>query len=104
VGRLGYDSLLQRFADEKERGALFARSETRFQLAWVLGALLPVVFPMSRQVGFFIMAMFSVFMITVQLGGERSLARIDGTVAAGRGRWHRPAIPTQEDWLSEDEL
>jgi MFS family permease len=40
VGRHAFDSLLQRSAPDALRGQAFARYETAFQLAWVLGALL----------------------------------------------------------------
>lgn len=77
VGRLAYDAIVQRYGDASEQGSLFAKSETRFQLAWVIGALIPVAIVLSRPVGFFLMFSVSVLMIVVQYGGERSLARID---------------------------
>lgn len=43
TGRQAFDSLVQRDAPDVERGRLFARFETRFQLAWVLGALVAVL-------------------------------------------------------------
>ncbi len=104
VGRLAYDAIVQRFGNAAEQGSLFAKSETRFQLAWVIGALIPVAIVLSRPVGFFLMFSISILMIVVQYGGERSLHRIDGTLAAGRSRWHRPAKPTANDWLSDDDL
>lgn len=42
AGRQAFDSLVQRDAPDVERGRLFARFETRFQLSWVLGALVAV--------------------------------------------------------------
>lgn len=42
AGRQAFDSLVQRDAPDVERGRLFARFETRFQLSWVLGALIAV--------------------------------------------------------------
>jgi MFS family permease len=104
VGRLAYDSIVQRFGDTAEQGSLFAKSETRFQLAWVVGALIPVAAVISRSVGFFLMFLISVLMIAIQFGGERSLRRIDGTLAAGRSRWHRPARPSEANWLSDEDL
>ena len=41
-GRIAFDSLLQRDGPEHLRGRNFARFETRFQLVWVAGALIPV--------------------------------------------------------------
>jgi MFS family permease len=104
VGRLAYDSIVQRFGGTEEQGSLFAKSETRFQLAWVIGALIPVAIVVSRSIGFLLMFAISALMIAIQYGGEHSLRRIDGTLAAGRSRWHRPARPREGNWLSDDDL
>lgn len=59
AGRVGFDSLLQRDGPEHQRGRAFARFETRFQLVWVVGALVPVAVPnnvMSARVGLFLLA------------------------------------------------
>ncbi len=42
VGRLAFDSLVQAHAPDVDRGRAFAGFETRFQLAWVVGAVGPV--------------------------------------------------------------
>ena len=42
IGRQAFDSLVQRDAPDADQGRAFARYETRFQLAWVLGAIIPV--------------------------------------------------------------
>ena len=41
--KLAFDSLVQRDAPDANRGRSFARFETRFQLVWVIGALLPLL-------------------------------------------------------------
>ncbi|HUF31914.1 MAG TPA: MFS transporter [Acidimicrobiales bacterium] len=51
VGRQAFDSLLQHHAPDADRGRAFASFETRFQLAWVLGAMGPVVFLPSPWLG-----------------------------------------------------
>jgi MFS family permease len=104
VGRLAYDAIVQRFGDSDEHGSLFAKSETRFQLAWVIGALIPVAIVVSRSIGFLLMFVISALMIAIQYGGEHSLRHIDGTLAAGWSRWHRPARPREDNWLSDDDL
>jgi hypothetical protein len=104
VGRLAYDAIVQRYGDAAEQGSLFAKSETRFQLAWVIGALIPVAAVISRSVGFFLMFLISALTVAIQYGGEHSLRRIDGTLAAGRSRWHRPARPSEANWLSDEDL
>ncbi len=42
LGRLAFDSIVQANAPDVDRGRAFARFETRFQLAWVIGAIGPV--------------------------------------------------------------
>jgi len=51
VGRQAFDSVLQRDAPDATRGRHFAWFETRFQLAWVVGALVPVVFALGIRTG-----------------------------------------------------
>ncbi len=45
VGKVSFDAITQRDAPPADQGRAFARFETRFQLAWVVGAALPVVLP-----------------------------------------------------------
>jgi hypothetical protein len=49
--RLGFEALVQREAPEAARGRVFARFETLFQLAWVLGAALPTMAPIGIRGG-----------------------------------------------------
>jgi hypothetical protein len=51
AGRHAFDSLVQRDAADADRGRMFARFESRFQLSWVLGALLPVVAKLPTRAG-----------------------------------------------------
>ncbi len=58
-GRVAFDSLLQRDAPDAVRGRSFARFETRFQITWVAGALIPVAIPPvyeDLRVGLFVLA------------------------------------------------
>ena len=59
AGRIAFDSLLQRDGPEHLRGRAFARFETRFQLAWVAGALVPVALldVITKRTGFFLLAL-----------------------------------------------
>lgn len=98
VSRLAFDALVQRFGDSREHGTTFARYETRFQLAWVFGAIIPVVTPISRTVGALIMAVVAGGTVIVHLGGETSLQRIDATVRKGASAWKRPAVVHENDW------
>ncbi len=51
TAKFGYDGLLHASVPPAERGRAFTRSETLFQLAWVLGAVIPVLAPMPATLG-----------------------------------------------------
>jgi hypothetical protein len=51
IGRLGFESTLQRDAPQANRGRAIAGFETRFQLAWAAAALIPVMIPISDRIG-----------------------------------------------------
>jgi hypothetical protein len=50
--RLSFESIVQRDGPATNRGQAFARFETRFQLGWVVAAVLPVVLDMPGSVGY----------------------------------------------------
>lgn len=56
IGRLGFESMLQRDAPQANRGRAFATFETRFQFAWALAGLIPVVITMSGPTGALVIA------------------------------------------------
>lgn len=68
-GRLAFDSVLQRDAPHAARGRSFARFETRFQLAWIVGALVPVVFPMDTRAGLVALGVTLTLALTAYLAG-----------------------------------
>ena len=51
IAKQAFDAVVQRDAPDANRGRLFARFEARFQIAWAIGALLPVVIEMGVTVG-----------------------------------------------------
>jgi uncharacterized membrane protein len=57
AGKLAFDSIVQRDAPDAVRGRTFARFETRFQLAWVVGAAVPVVVRIPRMLGMLLVAL-----------------------------------------------
>ena len=61
AGKLCFDAIVQRDAPDANYGRTFARFETRFQLFWVLGALVPVVFTIPARLGFFLVAVAAGF-------------------------------------------
>ncbi|HEY3237920.1 MAG TPA: MFS transporter, partial [Acidimicrobiia bacterium] len=72
AGRLAFDSLVQRDAPDAARGRTFARFETRFQLAWVAGAFIPVALPIPGRLGFLILAVGLGFAGLSYLAGVRA--------------------------------
>ncbi len=102
ISRLAFDAMVQS-EDTGTVGARFARFETKFQLAWVLGALIPVIFPISRTVGSALMGLAGVAATLIHAGGERALSRIDDTVRAGASVWRRPDRPVATDWERPDD-
>ena len=54
---MAFDSLVQRDGAEAARGRAFARFETRFQLAWVVGGVIAVAFPGGGRGGIFLGAL-----------------------------------------------
>jgi hypothetical protein len=69
IGRLSFESIVQRDGPATNRGQAFAQFETRFQLAWVVAAVLPVVLETPGRAGFgLIAAVFGVGLVNYLLG------------------------------------
>jgi hypothetical protein len=52
AARLSFDAIVQRDAPDANYGRSFARFEMRFQLAWVVGAAVPVLVHLPLEVGY----------------------------------------------------
>ncbi len=52
TGKQAFDAIVQRDAPTANLGRSFSRFESRFQLFWVVGALIPSVLPVPARVGF----------------------------------------------------
>jgi len=72
-GRVAFDSLLQRDGHEAARGRAFARFETRFQLVWVIGGVIAVLFPGGGRGGIFLVALALLFAGSSYVGGFRRI-------------------------------
>lgn len=59
VARLAFESLVQRDAPGVNRGQVFARFETRFQLGWVMAATVPVVVTLPGPLGLLAVAVIA---------------------------------------------
>lgn len=60
-GKQAFDAVVQRDAPDANRGRAFARFESRFQVAWVLGAFFPVVVPLPTRLGGWAVAFLTAF-------------------------------------------
>jgi cyanate permease len=72
AGKLAFDSIVQRDAPDAVRGRTFARFETRFQLAWVAGAALPVAVHIPNDVGIAVIAVGAAVAFFSYLAGLRA--------------------------------
>lgn len=79
LGKLAFDSILQRDAPDANRGRAFARFETRFQIMWVLGALIPVWLTMQLDVGFGIVEGLALLGLASYAIGRMAWAHRTGT-------------------------
>jgi MFS family permease len=74
-GRVAFDSLLQRDGAEAARGRAFARFETRFQLAWVVGGIVAVLYFGGPRGGIFLVAVVLLFAGLSYVGSVRRSPR-----------------------------
>ncbi len=92
AARIAFDSIVHRDGPEHLRGRAFARFETRFQLAWVAGALIPVLLldVLNRRWGFFLLALVLFFTGLSYVAGLRARhewgAPVDGAAPPHRRR------------------
>jgi len=94
LGRLNFESIVQRDAPGANRGRAFAVFETRFQLSWAIGAFVAVALQASGTVGFLIVGAVAVG-ASVHLLGRRRVDEVGVAVsrrrpARARGRAPRP--------------
>jgi len=61
AGKLAFDSIVQRDAPDANRGRLFAKFETRFQLIWVVGSMLGLIPLGELRLSFLAVALVSGF-------------------------------------------
>ena len=78
LGKLCFDAIVQRDEVPADHGRTFARFETRFQLMWVIGALVPVVTPngiLPLRAGVMLLGIAATVAVVLYLGGLWALAR-----------------------------
>jgi hypothetical protein len=60
IAKLAFDSVVQRDVPSVVQARSFARFEALFQLVWVIGALLPVIFTISASAGYVLLAVVTI--------------------------------------------
>jgi hypothetical protein len=88
--KIAFDALVQRDAPELVQGRAFARFETRFQLAWVVGAVIPVLAALPTRPGALVVSLAAAVAAASFAAGRRALAHHAGA------RNEPPATPP--DW------
>ena len=69
TAKFAFDGLLQRSVHPDSRGTAFTRAETMFQLAWVVGAIIPVVIKTDPELGAGIAGVAALISQTVFVSG-----------------------------------
>ncbi len=80
VAKPSFDALVQRHVRESLQGRAFARFETRFQLMWVVGSLVPVVLSLPVAAGSLVMAATSAVGAVSYMSSRRA---VQGSVHRG---------------------
>lgn len=83
IGRLAFDSIVQRDAPDANQGRAFAQFEARFQLAWVLAGLPPVAFTLPGWMGFFVVALIAAAGLFLYVQGSKPRPRRRPATAPG---------------------
>jgi hypothetical protein len=84
LGRLNFESIVQRDAPGANRGRAFAVFETRFQLAWALGAFVAVAIQVPGSIGFLIVGAAAAAAVIQVVGRQRAGRHGNGSHRTGR--------------------
>jgi MFS family permease len=98
-----FDSIVQRDAPDANRGRTFAKFETRFQLVWVIGALLPIILPIPASLGFGLIAIAASIAVALYLVGLRNV-RAGRLPVPRKGVLRRPVEVDERHPSFQDDL
>ncbi|MFZ0666526.1 MAG: hypothetical protein WAM97_12300 [Acidimicrobiales bacterium] len=73
AGKPAFDALVQRYVRPAAQGRAFARFETRLQLVWVIGGLIPVIATMPFDAGDIVTAVVAAVAAVSYMTGRRAL-------------------------------
>jgi MFS family permease len=79
IGKLAFESTVQRDAPDANRGRMFSKFETNNQMAWVAGGLIPVIFSPSGGLGFAVIGAIGVvgLILFVRAGGLSKKSQVE---------------------------
>ncbi len=88
IGRLAFESIVQRDAPEANRGRAFAQFETRNQLAWAAAGLIPVIIVIPGSLGFLMVGVICAFALgpVLQFVTDKVAPVVRQRVPSRRGR------------------
>ena len=107
IGRMAFESIVQRDAPDANQGRVFAQYETRFQLSWVLAGVIPVLFTMPGQVGYLIVGLMGVFgtaSAVVGIRAEHAGRPLPPTLTARARQTLRKEVARRRQARSVDEV
>jgi MFS family permease len=94
IGRMAFDSIVQRDAPDANQGRAFAKFETRFQLSWAVAGVIPVLVTFPGRVAFLAVGMIGALAVFLYIRASRSRLRGRGAANAVRRRPVRGGRPT----------
>jgi hypothetical protein len=100
IGRMAFDSIVQRDAPDANQGRTFAKFETRFQLSWAMAGVIPVLFTFPGRVAFLTVGLVGVLAVVLYIQASRARLRSRGRSTAvipsrRQGRGGRPTTPVR---------
>ncbi|HEX3088847.1 MAG TPA: MFS transporter [Ilumatobacteraceae bacterium] len=94
IGRMAFDSIVQRDAPDANQGRAFAKFETRFQLSWVVAGVVPVLFTFPGRVAFLLVGLVGVLAVVLYTRSARLRSSGRSTATVSRRRPARGEPPT----------
>jgi MFS family permease len=94
IGRMAFDSIVQRDAPDANQGRAFAKFETRFQLSWAVAGVIPVLFTFPGRIAFLMVGLVGGLAVFLYIQSSRSRSRGRSTATVSRRRLVRGARPT----------
>jgi MFS transporter len=94
IGRMAFDSIVQRDAPDANQGRAFAKFETRFQLSWALAGVIPVLLTFPGRAAFLTVGLVGVLAVFLFTQSARARLRGKATGALSTRRPIRGGRPT----------